>query len=537
MAKVKKLTRLSFKAVGGKVRKVLSPADKVYLHKLHKNGWSVANLATKYKVSRKYIYLYLKQVNENNLESKDPGRNQILSDNQALVLRGMVDAACESSYQMKQKEFKAAAIMCIKESYIERNIGISDSYEPDPKTLNTIIERIGCKGMVGESTTNCRFKAVEDFRNFVSYAAVNHFVINEMKVPNELILSLDATQYKMGHDNQDEDIMVIVPKQFFGTAKVLPDESEVGHIAYFIKLFLLISAGCKQADPVYVIADNSMDPEEIVVYNLNGFGTGTKVYEGNAWLIICKTRVGNLKLFQWINTNIIIPFVKELRKYYSFPQDTWACLQLDGEAAQIECYKNSKMIKILVDNHIIIEKLPGSTTHVLQALDFGNCFRSSKTNVKGVSDDFVLKTRLPKINKLKIILEEYYNSHKIEDVMPLQKAYRDMAAIGITRIHYALQKSANIKVIEDSFAGIGIYPFNISVILNKCTATITNDQQQYIIDNISQFSDQVNLYGEVPDAFMDLHPLIPKTKGKDNFVVGRRRSVLLTHPIIVENNA
>ena len=162
--------------------------------------------------------------------------------------------------------------------------------------------------MVGESINSSRYNAGCNIRNFISFAAVNWFVFFVMMVKSVLTLSLDSTQFKMGYDHQDEDIMVIVPKEFSGTAKVLPDKSEVGHIAYFIKLFLL----------------------------------------------------------------------------------------------------------------------------------------------------------------------------------------------------------------------------------NKCTETITNDLMQYIITNIAVFAEQVNLTGEVSDAFMNNHPLIPKTKSKDNYVTGRRRSVLLTHPNIIE---
>jgi transposase-like protein len=261
-------------------------------------------------------------------------------------------------------------------------------------------------------------------------------------------------------------------------------------------------------------------------------------------------------IYEWIdkyahneslsNSPGALPFINAVKDDLKLPIYTFSCLQLDGEAKQIGVYKDKNILEALKDSNIGIVKSPGSLTHVLQPLDCGNMFKCLKTNARNIKDKWAMDLYADKVKNVENILKSY-NTERINffrvingkksKLKVMQNGHIKMAAIGITKIHRALQKSANITTIEKSFAKAGIYPFSPTQILSLCKTKPLTNVNNYIINNLNAFGDQIDKYGELKDDYMNKCTTIPVTTNKDHYVVDRRRAVILTHPDYIKRSS
>lgn len=219
---------------------------------------------------------------------------------------------------------------------------------------------------------------------------------------------------------------------------------------------------------------------------------------------------------------------------------------MDGEAKQIIVYKDKDILTALNDSNIAIVKSPGSLTHVLQPLDCGNLFKCLKTNARNIKDKWVIDLYTGKVKNVENILKSYNDERitlfrlkhgKKSKLKVMQNGHIKMAALGIVKIHRALQKSANITTIEKSFAKAGIYPFSPTTILSLCKMTPKKEVHDYVINNMNMFADQIDKYGELKDDYMNKCTTIPVTTNKDHYVVDRRRAVILTHEDYIKRSS
>ena len=104
-------------------------------------------------------------------------------------------------------------------------------------------------------------------------------------------------------------------------------------------------------------------------------------------MVFCKSRSCNSAFYKWLHQEILLPFIKALRKKYT-PDDleSLACFQLDGESTQIGIYNDNAVVNDLNEANIMVVKPPGSTTAVTQPCDRGNIFRGSKATLKTIND-------------------------------------------------------------------------------------------------------------------------------------------------------
>ena len=241
---------------------------------------------------------------------------------------------------------------------------------------------------MSEKTTDARAIAVPDIRNAVSFAAMNSYMVQSMHVNPRLILNADASQFKVGNDcKQQVEIKYIETERskLKGPKKSKPSAPDKGITSFFIKYFLLMSAFGDQADPIFVLADESMDENDIDVYEVAGLGVSNAV-GGKAWVVFCKTRSCNLKFFTWFNTSVLIPWVFNIKTAYHLSNDEITWFQLDGEPVQIECYEFPSVLEALDESAIIVGKPPASTTATTQPCDRANCFKGPKKTNKSISD-------------------------------------------------------------------------------------------------------------------------------------------------------
>lgn len=299
---------------------------------------------------------------------------------------------------------------------------------------------------------------------------------------------------------------------------------------------------------MFVVADENMKKEDIDVHEVSGLGIGTHI-GAKGYIVICDTRQCNVAFYRWFNKTILIPTVNELRRVHELPEDAVAWYQLDGEEIQIRCYQDPTLLRELAANHICVGKPPGSTTEVTQPCDRGNLFKGSHTTNDGISDDDV-RDNIVMLDKLKVVFKEHcarVSTARVPTAMsssssapPLLKqmsaAHVKMAVFGLLRVQLAIQNTVKRSMIKDSFRLTGVYPFSLGQILHQCNTTITPDEQLNICAVLPKLATLMLEHGELKEADMDkCH--IRGTTHKDNLVLNRRRSVILTCGSIVKAEA
>lgn len=107
--------------------------------------------------------------------------------------------------------------------------------------------------------------------------------------------------------------------------------------------------------PVYMLADDNMDAEELRVFKIEMLGIGTNLEQNVGYAVMKKTRCTNVKFYKWLNEEVVVPFINSLRPIYRkmltpfpFPNDAW--FQLDGEPVQIEILKTKQMQALFIGN-------------------------------------------------------------------------------------------------------------------------------------------------------------------------------------------
>lgn len=146
-----------------------------------------------------------------------------------------------------------------------KNIASAQVKLPSDRTIRRLEETMGIKTGNAELTTNARAVACTDVRNSVSMCAAQHLMVP--LTDHYLILNMDGTQYQMGNNSKDKKKVKFFDAPTDGKAlKVKPEGKNKGITAYFIKHFMLMSAGGCCADPIFVIADDNMEKDQCDVH-------------------------------------------------------------------------------------------------------------------------------------------------------------------------------------------------------------------------------------------------------------------------------
>lgn len=434
-----------------------------------------------------------------------------------------------------------------------QNRGIPQSM-PVMKSFKNLLDELGAKTGFAEEITQARYDAVRDIRNIVSFAAMNSSRVGE-SIP-QLIMNMDSTQFGVGKTNNKVEVVYLGNREELGTLKAQPQLSNFGGVCYFIKFYLLITAFGWAADPVFVIADDSMIKGQLDVYEVPEFGVSTTV-GCKGYIVFCHSRAASLEFHDWFNNSILVPFVAQIRDLNEGYKNIPCWYQLDGEPIQMQAVTNKKAIETFNAFNIKVGKPPASTTAITQPCHVGKCFLGSKSALKGINDcdveDDVLMPSLTKVFKDHITkysrskgavesntdmdvedeLEEHQQTAPTKQRM--SPSHVKMAKIGLLRIRAALPSGIKSNTIKDSFKLTGVYPFCLETILNNCKSVITNEQRVTIADAMPQLVASFEATGQFKEK--DFHDLnigegVKRGKPKDQLPLWRRRSVEITHAAV-----
>jgi hypothetical protein len=126
-----------------------------------------------------------------------------------------------------------------------------------------------------EQTTDARAIATANKFNTVS-VAVAHYLMMPLTNPH-IAIHADGTSFKTGGALTDEIQVIYDPEEqraWGAPLKVLPVKGSC-LTAYFVKIYLCMNATGTTAPPIYICADNNMEPGVIDVHEVAGLGIGT----------------------------------------------------------------------------------------------------------------------------------------------------------------------------------------------------------------------------------------------------------------------
>lgn len=440
-------------------------------------------------------------------------------------------------YCMLEENLKNLLFQAAKDTVRKRGVANLYAKPISRRYLTRFVEEHGIKQGNAEDTTKARVEAADDCRNAISYVALAGYV--SKNIEQALTLNMDATQFCVGYDKGKMQVFHMKEDNSL-PLKVLPSPHTGGDLHYFVKFYLIITAQSRQSDPVFVIADDSMDPESIDVHPFSPLTLGTSD-ESTAYIVFCKTRCCNDAFYVWINTTVIIPFISKLRRIGLFDESEPAYLQVDGEPKQIACYNTPTLLQALTNNNIVVGKSPASTSALFQPCDRGNMFKAAKTRLKSITDSTVKNDqRIARLTALfKDHVERAKNSHQQcntnVDFHPLSHNHLHHGVYGLLRVHQTLMDTTSPDRIAHSFGKCGLHPFDVCTILRNSTHEWTCAEETAIMESIDALVADMELYGEVSDEKMTAMGF-PRTVDKDNRVTHQRRSLLLSSAVVIQRH-
>ena len=191
-----------------------------------------------------------------------------------------------------------------------------------------------------------------------------------------MLFNWDATQYALSPDK--DEICVYQKGKDFG-----PLTSENGGGTFLsIKHHHFHNANGTVAPPVFVVADDSMDPEAFIWDEVSELSTSTDV-NGKAYLCRCRTRYGNSTFYRWYGTFIVAPFVIDVRDRTKSknPDGTpmRASVTCDGGQEQIKVFQRGDLLDTFSDALIDFGKIAASCSGIHQSSDVYPLFSAIKT--------------------------------------------------------------------------------------------------------------------------------------------------------------
>jgi hypothetical protein len=514
---------------------VLSESQKTWIiHEMVYHKVLSATLVKKYQFSQKLLNKWVRRYKSNKVISSNKGRQYILKSPE---LRKIKEEMNREVYNTTIPEFKEKLeLEHVKTILKERNIAKASVDPLSRRSLARIVARLGLKKGNAEQTTDARSKAVGDKLNAVS-CVVAHSMMVPMTVP-PLMLNSDGTSFQTNFQTTDLVEVIFDPEEQLRRGRPLKIEPVKGGslTAFFVKLYMTISAEGYVADPVFIIADPNMPKGEIDMYEVAGLCLGVDL-NSNGIVGFMETRQGNFKLYKWFFFNVLVKFVKTCRQRFDISIDIPAYFNLDGEDVGLSALKDPEVVQACIDNNIIIGKPPASTTSVTQPLDVGKIFMAAKTKKRKMK---TVKKCMEKsmTERLQKVVKEHEAKY---GKMKLDHAQKTVAGLQVAK--NILQTTLRSDMIVESFELTGQYDpimggCDVEKILGQCSSKFTPEEVTKVWECLPRLKKLMLEKGELDEADYEMLEIdLPDNVGqrcRDNLKLNSRRFVFLTHPSLIQ---
>jgi hypothetical protein len=175
------------------------------------------------------------------------------------------------------------------------------------RTIKTFMNSIEVTENEGQFKTKARIVAEADPRNTLTMTAMC-YAYCENKHP-AMIFNWDATQFMVSSEGNT----LLLKVKSTETERIPLTAESAGETDFFIKLYHFHNAAGNPAPPVYCIADETMDAEDLHVITMIGIGN-TAAINSFGYVAFTKTRCCNKEFYRWYAQTVVVPFVELCRE-------------------------------------------------------------------------------------------------------------------------------------------------------------------------------------------------------------------------------
>ena len=412
-------------------------------------------------------------------------------------------------------EFKSIMLEEVEQTSKRRNVADARP-QLSSQTLRMYKKSMNLGERVAQLKTSARIDAEKDPRNSFAMAAMIEAFCKHLSPAMQF--NWDATQYALSPDK--DEICVYQKGKDFG-----PLTSESGGGTFLsIKHYHFHNANGTVAPPVFVIADDSMDPEAFIWDEVSELSTSTDV-NGKAYLCRCRTRNGNSAFYRWYGTFIVAPFVIDVRDRTKSknPDGTpmRAFVTCDGEQEQIKVFQHEDLLDIFCDALIDFGKIAASCSGIHQSSDVSPLFRAIKTKIHAVE---TRRYRSALINTALVTILESCG---------FSAAMRSKISDGLQKVVSTIRAVMTAEMVVAGYERTGQFPVDFGVTMKQSTYTFTLLEWATMTENLELAASKFRLKGELTEAEMDelQIPSIADSqrnkKPKDQRLLHQQRAVIM----------
>lgn len=386
-----------------------------------------------------------------------------------------------------------------------------------------------------EVIDNAHLKVLHDTRHAASHAAMMHYL--HQSTPTGLFFNMDKTSFEMRKDEQENKPAVYIGERPEPVKCDDPYSSGPrGNCS--VHLYVVANDGGKVADMVYVVKDNNMPKDAIDVYEtpmLDGvISAGASAY----LLFVGESSPNRDEALQWQFSNIVVPFINQVRKKKGKKNTTPASLTVDGDPRQLQIITSETIRTAFKDANIIASKTPASCTPIFQPLDVGNLFKAAKTRFQTLlNEGYEPEDPEDKASLLKI-----FRAHRCKYPKTIKKNKQPSIAMGnyftdvmkcLHTVAKAKVKTLDPEVVKKSFQNAGVSPNDPCTIRQKCKYAWTTEDKKCFDAAVPALSAVIARNSELKEKDFDDAHIPVKNESKDGLSVHRRRSLLLHAPHVL----
>ena len=541
----------------------MTPDDKVYIGTMLLDpSTNVSEFCRNNGIVRKTAYRLAKRVREGRSMEYGMGR-PLMVDAPGFMKLCQHASDCRNAGEACSRENMVILLKEIAEESAARR-GQVITTNTDNRTIDRYLNNSELKTKNAQKKTEPRSVAENDPLTAMSTYSMWRFAF--VYVDNAaLVINFDATQFAVGDKVDDlPQVVICVKNEADPDVNGRPVSSTANNAKdnmYFIKYFCVVSlAGFLCPQPVFVLADARLGPEEFYVYKVIGLSCGSSD-DDFGWVCFAQTRCPGEHFFRWFFEHVLAVWIAKLQKKFfagSAKGNKNVFVTCDGEADQIYPFLKEQIpasnpcaaiddepvavnsCRALFDSmDVMLGKLAASSTAVAQALDAYKAFCTAKKACKSVRPFAMAAMQLLRGN-----LDDMFKAHALATSTkdtPFNASDRPRAISGLVKIIVALTKSLTQNLIRSSFLQIGIKDdctvnpiqilkqFNIRptpAILKNVTDPETIEKCNALFRQHGRMTDaELAATFEVAGKSYD-----PSAMPRDAYAISRERCVILTSP-------
>ena len=232
------------------------------------------------------------------------GRPPLLDATSELAVTTQLINATKDQRSIRKRDFSKLCSEQAVENRKRRNIGVTH-LTISPTTSRRYKARLNVGEKQGQFKTQARIEAERDPRN--AYSMIAMATAFSSQLSPHMIFNWDATQFVINGDGEKSMVYI---KGELDSPLTHPGS---GGLNFAIKLYHFHCAAGFPAIPVFIVAVDSLDEDDLICHKVLGLSNNTAP-SSYGYLCFTKTRCCNKKFYSWFASTVVCPFVEQQRE-------------------------------------------------------------------------------------------------------------------------------------------------------------------------------------------------------------------------------